>query len=526
MTVNVLGIHHVTAIAGDPRRNLAFYAGVLGLRLVKKTVNYDDPGTYHFYFGDDVGTPGSILTFFPWPGARRGRRGPGQVAVTSLAIPPSALGFWIERLLRHGITYQGPSEQTLAFEDPDGLSLEIVADARAERRPAWREAPGIPPEAAIHGIHSVTLWAADGDATARVLVETLGFRSAGEAGGIRRLEAGDGGPGATVKVRSIGGFPAGVGGAGTVHHVAWRAADEQAEIALRTRVEEAGLSPTSVIDRTYFRSVYFREPGGILFELATDGPGFDVDEPVAALGERLTLPARLESRRPAIEAALPSIDADGALPTSQLDELGFVHRYLPGEPGIRTTLLLLHGTGGDENDLLDLGRTLAPGAAMLSPRGRVLERGAPRFFRRLREGVFDQADLQEQTEALARFVESAVLRYGLATDELIAVGFSNGANIAASLLLRRPGLLRGAILLSPMVPFEPEETPDLGATAVFIGAGRSDAMVPQEQTERLAAILRTAGAGVSVHWEAGGHSIAGGAVAAAKAWLASVDQPK
>jgi predicted esterase len=205
------------------------------------------------------------------------------------------------------------------------------------------------------------------------------------------------------------------------------------------------------------------------------------------------------------------------------DALGFVHRYIPpsakGELAGSTTLLLLHGTGGDESDLLPLGRALLPGAGMLSPRGNVLEGSAPRFFRRLAEGVFDQQDLTRRTAELADFIEAAARAYELQANGIVAVGFSNGANIAASLLLRRPGLLHGAVLLSPMLPFEPDTLPRLNGTAVFIGAGRNDPIVPQAQSERLAELLRQAGADVTVHWVAGGHGITKGEVDAAATWL-------
>jgi predicted esterase/catechol 2,3-dioxygenase-like lactoylglutathione lyase family enzyme len=542
---HIRGIHHVTAIASDPQRNLDFYAGVLGLRLVKRTVNFDDPQTYHFYYGDDVGHPGSILTFFPWPGARRGRQGTGQVAVTSFAVLPAALGFWIERLLRHGVKYEGParrgpsgadSEAVIAFKDHDGLMLEIVAHAGAEARPAWGDAPGIARENAIHGFHGVTLWVGDGEPTEKVLVDTLGFRPVGEERGTRRFEAGEGGPGTFVDVRSIGGFVQGAGGAGTVHHVAWSVADDATQLAVRERVVDAGLHPTPVIDRNYFHSVYFREPGGILYELATNPPGFAIDEPIERLGERLMLPPQYEPHRAEIEAVLPRIhlpisasaasmlaESDGPEEVSG-DALGFVHRYVPPESGSElaggTTLLLLHGTGGDENDLLPLGRNLLPGAGLLSPRGKVLERGAPRFFRRLAEGVFDQEDLARRTEELASFVEAATATYGLERDGIVAAGFSNGANIAGSLLFRRPGLLRGAVLLSPMVPYEPEELPNLEGTSVFIGAGRSDPIAPAAQVERLASMLRDAGADVVVHWQNAGHTVTKDELDAAQRWIA------
>jgi glyoxalase family protein len=310
------GIHHVTAIAGDPQRNLNFYAGLLGMRLVKRTVNFDDPGTYHFYFGDEVGNPGSILTFFPWPGSHRGRQGPGQVAVTSFAILPGSVGFWIERLLRQGIRYQGPvtpdigraeAERVISLQDPDGLLLELVASAAAEGGTLWSQAPGIPPEHALRGLHSVTLWVEQADATVQVLTDTLGFRAVREEGSTKRLSIGEGGPGTMVQVRSTGGFVRGVSGAGTVHHVAWRVPGDATQLALRDRVVNAGLSPTPVIDRRYFRSVYFPEPDGILYELATTSPGFTIDEPGERLGEGLMLPPQFEPRRAQIEAVLPPV---------------------------------------------------------------------------------------------------------------------------------------------------------------------------------------------------------------------------
>jgi len=536
----VKGIHHVTAIATDPQRNLDFYAGFLGLRFVKRTVNFDDPHTYHFYFGDAVGNPGSIMTFFPWPHARRGRQGTGQVAVTSFAVLPTALGFWIERLIAHGVKYKGPStradgEQVLSFTDSDHLMLEIISHPGAEARPAWEKASGISRENAIRGFHSVTLWEEEGDATERVLVDTLGFKPVTTIEATRRFAAGDGGPGTIVDVRTVGGFVSGQPGGGTVHHVAWRVDDERTQLAVRSQVVQAGYEPTPVIDRDYFQSVYFREPGGVLFELATDAPGFAIDEPVEKLGEQLKLPKQYEPHRPVIESVLPPIHLPGSESAARLfadvngpenvteAALGFVHRYIPPTADAKlagnTTLLLLHGTGGDEDNLIWLGRTLLPGVALLSPRGQVNEGGALRFFRRIREGVFDQEDLALRSEQLAQFIEGAAAAYGFDREHLVAVGFSNGANIAASLLLRRPGLVRRAILLSPMIPFEPDPAPDLHGTAVFIGAGRADTMVPAAQTERLAALLRECGVQVHIHWEPGGHTIAHGEIRAVKEWL-------
>jgi phospholipase/carboxylesterase len=202
------------------------------------------------------------------------------------------------------------------------------------------------------------------------------------------------------------------------------------------------------------------------------------------------------------------------------DDLGFVHRYVPPAPGgSRRTLLVLHGTGGDENDLLPLGRTLDPAAGLLSPRGNVLEHGMPRFFRRIAEGVFDQEDLARRTEELAEFIDGAAARYEFAREHVIAVGFSNGANIAASLLLRRPGVLSAAVLFSPMVPFEPETIPDLASTRVFIGAGRADPIVAPSQVDRLGALLAEAHADVTTHWQSGGHTITNDELEAARKWI-------
>jgi len=304
-----VGIHHITAIAGDPERNLRFYAHTLGLRLVKLTVNYDDPATYHFYFGDELGRPGSILTFFPWPDGSPGRLGTGQVGAVAFAIPPASLGFWIERLLGQGIRYEGPSrrfdEPVLAFADPDGLPIELIASERVRSLPG-RAAGAVPAGHAIRALHGATIWE-DGDSgTAELLTAQLGFRPLGEEGTILRLEGGDG-AGALVDLRRAPGFWRGAGGVGTVHHIAFRAGDPAEQLVRREALVAAGYQVTPVLDRTYFRSIYFREPGGVLFEIATDGPGFTVDEQAAELGTSLQLPPKLEPARDRIAAALPPL---------------------------------------------------------------------------------------------------------------------------------------------------------------------------------------------------------------------------
>lgn len=311
--VSPSGIHHVTMIAGDVQRNVDFYAGVLGMRLVKRTVNFDDPNTYHLYYGDETGAPGSLLTFFPWPGARRGREGAGQFAAVSLAVPAASLGFWLQRLVEQGVGHDALAtrfgERVLGFRDPDGLRVELVGSEAAARIAGWSDGP-VPAEHAVRGVHAMTLWTAEPEATARLLEGAFAMRRAGVEERTTRFVPATPAPsgiGTALDVRDVSGFWEGASGAGTVHHVAWRVPDDAAELALRDRVRESGLATTGVVDRKYFHSVYFREPGGALFEIATDAPGFAIDEPLATLGSSLVLPPWLEPGRERITAALPPI---------------------------------------------------------------------------------------------------------------------------------------------------------------------------------------------------------------------------
>ena len=303
------GIHHVTALSGPAGRNVDFYTRVLGLRLVKKTVNFDDPGTYHLYYGDEAGTPGSILTFFPIAHAAPGRVGIGETQETAFRVPRASMGWWTHRLVaagvRHEALVQVLGEPVLRFRDPDGMMLALVGVAGAEAEPAF--ADGIPAEHAIRGFHGVTLLLAEAGPTAAILEGVFGFRETGREGSAIRLESGAR-IGGAVTLRAVGQFLPGRAGAGSVHHVAFRAADDaqQAEMAQRV-AREHGLSVTDQRDRNYFRSVYFREPGGVLFEIATDAPGFAVDEPAESLGQALKLPAFLEPHRASIEAVLPEV---------------------------------------------------------------------------------------------------------------------------------------------------------------------------------------------------------------------------
>lgn len=310
MKTHISGIHHITAIVADPQANVDFYTHVLGLRLVKRTVNFDDPYTYHLYYGDELGRPGTIITFFPWPGGRHGSRGTGQVSATAYAVPEGALDYWAERLTHHDVRFGGPEErfgeQVLSFYDPSGLLLEIVAQPGVEVRPVWRGGPVLP-EYALRGFAGATLTVAARDPTATLLTDILGFRYVAAAGNRTRYAVGEGVAEALVDVVSRPEVPFGQIAAGSIHHIAWRVADDAQQQVWRDTLIRSGFEVTPVRDRQYFHSIYFREPGGVLFELATDNPGFAIDEPPEQLGQHLKLPPWFESRRAEIEAKLPPI---------------------------------------------------------------------------------------------------------------------------------------------------------------------------------------------------------------------------
>lgn len=307
-------MHHVTAMCSDAQKNIDFYTGMLGLRLVKVTVNFDAPDTYHLYFGGESGQPGTLITFFPWPGAPRGRRGTGQATTVSFSVPEGSLGWWRDHLQAHAIEVGAVAtrsdEEAFSVRDPDGLALELVAHTQSELPPAWEDGP-IPPEHAIRSVHSVTLTESGYERTAELLTGTLGFRLAAEHGDRVRFATGEGGAGSLVDVLCRPEAPQGLVAAGTVHHIAWRTPGEAEQVQWRNILLGQGLNVTPIIDRQYFHSIYFREPGGVLFEIATDPPGFTIDEPLMKLGRALKLPPWLEPSRAEIEQALPTLKVPG-----------------------------------------------------------------------------------------------------------------------------------------------------------------------------------------------------------------------
>lgn len=308
MEDRILGLHHITAIADNAKRNLQFYTETLGLRFVKKTVNFDDPGTYHFYFGDEHGTPGTILTFFPWEGIGRGRTGTGMATEIGYAVPAGSLDFWADRFKAHNIT-QGPvaerfGELYLPFEDPDGLKLNLIVPKTADSRQAWETAE-VKAAHATRGFHSVVLNLRSIGPTASILTDVLGYKFLEQEGNRHRFVTDAISEASVVDLIESPKESAGKGGGGTNHHVAFRVANDEILMNFREKVAKKGLNITQKINRDYFFSLYFREPGGVLFELATNNPGFTVDEPLDQLGQHLKLPVQYESMRADIEKVLP-----------------------------------------------------------------------------------------------------------------------------------------------------------------------------------------------------------------------------
>jgi predicted esterase/catechol 2,3-dioxygenase-like lactoylglutathione lyase family enzyme len=524
MPNSLQGLHHVTAIASDPQRNIDFYTQFLGLRLVKKTVNFDDPSTYHLYYGNDQGLPGTLLTFFCWPQGNKGLQGVGQIFSVAFSVPKASLGYWIERCLEHHIKYEQPlqkfGDSVLLFHDPDGLIIELIASE--DDRPGITH-NSIPLEHSIRGLHNVTLCVESHSE----LEETLGFKFLDVDERVARFTVSDSAtakPGEIVDIRVVPDLWPARMGTGTIHHVAFQTTFEDQPSWLQ-KLEDKNFSASPVLDRKYFQSVYVRDSNGILFELATNGPGFEVDEPLAELGQNLCLPEELEYQRRAIEVLLPPLSTKKAdtVPAGipSLVEPPFLHVYQPGISATLPTLLLLHGSGGSEQDLLAFGSKVSGGSAMLSPRGKENESGT-RFFRRPEDGVFDQKDIFLRSVELSAFVQSAAGVYGFNPGFVLAVGYSNGANIASSLLLLNTYPLTGAILLRPMPVLDDlslESLPDLSGIPVLILAGKHDALVSAAQVDELAAVLTKAGAAVTRYVQDAGHEVTDEDVLVTREWL-------
>jgi phospholipase/carboxylesterase len=498
------GIHHVTGITASVQANVDFYAGFLGLKLVKQTGGYADAEQLHLIYGDALGSPGSLLTFLVWEATGRGRTGIGQVSEVGLAVPPGSLGEWLTRALSAGIPHEGPSrefgEPVLRLKDPDGLIVKLVGVEMATPAPL----DGVPTR-----LRGVTLLTDRASETAD-FVARFGYVKSERAGMTQRMISDTD----VVDIREVSGFVPSVPGAGVPDHVAFRAGDVDAVRSMRLSLEAHG--PTEVHDRKYFLSLYVRDPAGILMEYATDGPGMTVDEAPGELGRTLLLPPHEVDRAEDLKAMLPQF----ALPGEErfpVRDLPFVHRFNRPKDPDGTTLVLLHGSGGNEADLMPIARRIAPRATLLGVRGRATEEGSNRWFRRLDAATFDQADIRSEAEAFAAFVDGAVTGYGLDPDRLVFLGYSNGANFLAAVIQLYPSLVRRAVLLRGLQALENPPAADLSDSSVLVLSGHGDPYA--HNADELANALRAHGARVDLRELPAGHELTGADVTEAAEWL-------
>lgn len=532
-TSPVQGLHHVTVMASDPQRNIDFYTTVLGQRMVKVTVNFDDPGTYHLYYGDRTGQPGTIMTHFPWPGAARGVRGNGEIVATAYSAPAASYDYWLGRLTGLGLEVRGGQRfglPLLTVDDPDGTWVELVFEDGAPVE-EWPASP-IPSEHALRGFYSVTGWVRDTGAVRELLVGQLGFTEVGsedDAEGQRTRFRGsgddDGGPadhaggvGLFVDVVERPGQPRGSFGAGSVHHVALRTRDDEQQAAYMESLMAAGFRPTPVQDRQYFHSIYFRESNGILFEIATDAPGFPDDEPVDELGQHLKLPAWYEARRPTIEAHLPRItspeygvtlgtrDLGTTPPVHEEDAPSSIQVLTAGRPlgEARVAAILLHGRGATAQDILSLEGDLNLSAfTYLAPQADGNSWYPQSFLAPVEQNQPHLDAALATVDALLGELEAQ----GIPPQNVVLGGFSQGACLALEYASRSRARLGGVVALSGAL-ITLDEAGDLDGLPVFMGVAPDDAHIPLDRFQASEELLRSRGAKVDARVFPGlGHSV-------------------
>lgn len=508
------GIHHVTLITRDVQANIDFYVGFLGLRLVKRTGGYEDGRQLHLFYGDERGSPGSLVTFLVWEDGAPGRVGTGQVAEIAFVVPSASIGDWLLRALNQHVSVDGPlrefGEPVLRLKDPDGVIVKLVG---VDLSPHAGEAAR---NGAIRRLRAITILTDEPEQTAAFL-SRFGYEPGLVAGNIRRMRSKTD----AVDVRDATGYVPGVPGTGTADHVAFRAADVAAIRAAEAELSALNSSPTTIHDRKYFTSLYVREPGGTLFELATDGPGFTVDEPLERLGEALFVPPHDAEQAEDLKVMLPQFSMPGE-PRRPKRALPFVHRFHTPDDPDGSTLVLLHGTGGNEADLMPLARRIAPRAVLLGVRGRSHEEGIARWFRRLTTVTFDQADIRAEAEAFAAFMEGAVAGYGLDPARMICLGFSNGANFAAAVMALYPAAIRRAILLRSTPVLDPLPAADLRGADVLMLSGDTDPYGSAAPV--LEGWLREQGARVEHHVLSSGHELGSADVELAREWLLDAER--
>ena len=512
------GIHHITLITRKVQENVDFYAGFLGLRLVKRTAGFEDAEQLHLFYGDAVANPGSLITFLVWEDGSPGRVGHGAPAEIALAIRPEAIGFWLTRALQFNVQTAGPSQEfdepVLRLTDPDGIIVKLVGVEDYGLVSPWTPR-GIAEDDAIRGVRGATIWSDKPAETSAFLVGSFGLTSTAGAGGVERLVASGGD---VIDIRDASGFWTAAPGTGTIDHVALRAADRDEVEAVHKKLTDEQAGATNVHDRTYFYSLYVREPGGALIEFASDGPGFGIDEPLETLGSELFIPSHFRFKESDVRVMLPQFGLPGEERITYR-ELPFVHRIHMPEDHDGSTLILLHGTGGTEASLLPLGRRLMPSARLIGLRGRSTVEGVARFFRRFGDGTFDQNDIRGEAEALAAFIEEARVAYGLDPNRTVFLGYSNGANMLGATMLLQPDSIKRAILLRATRVVEGALDADLSGASLLMVNGADDpyAAGAAHLREQLAA----GGANIEEVTLSAGHEIAVADESAAGRWLTS-----
>ena len=501
------GIHHVTGITANVQANVDFYAGFLGLRLVKQTGGYEDPQQLHLLYGDALGSPGTLLTFLVWETSGRGRTGLGQVSEIALAVAPDSIGEWLTKALAQNIPVDKPArefgETVLRLRDPDGMIVKLVG--------LEMETPA-PMANAPTRLRGVTLLSEKSAETADFIAR-FGYASTAVEGPLTRMTSDTD----VVDIRQAAGFVPSIPGAGVPDHVAFRAVDVDAVRAMRIALGPA--EPTHVHDRKYFFSLYVREPGGALIEYATDAPGVTVDEPAEHLGETLFFPPDAVDRADDLRMRMPQFALPGAPRLPQRD-LDFIHRFHEAAEPDGRTLVLLHGTAGDESDLMPFARRALPGAQLLGLRGRATEEGSNRWFRRLDLRHWDQPDVLAEAEAFAAFVQQAMRAYALDPVRITFVGYSNGAGFLGAVMRLYPGLIQRAALFRGRDGLEPAVEADLTGAEVLLVQGAKDLLVPSD--DGLAKTLESLGAAVQVQSVSHGHALGPEDRSTLAAWLDKV----
>jgi len=501
------GFHHLTAITARVQANVDFYAGFLGLKLVKQTAGFADGEQLHLFYGDAAGSPGSLISFLVWEAGARGRTGHGQVFEFGLAVPRASIGDWLARALKAQVPVEGPArefgEPVLRLRDPDGIIVKLVGvDLPAT-------APLSDPMAPTR-LRSVTLLSEMRDATAEFLGR-FGYRAGKIESGVRRLVSDSD----VIDLRDGSGFVPAIPGTGMIDHIAFRATDAGAVRNMRLDLGTAqGL--TEVHDRRYFLSLYVREPAGHLIEYATDGPGLAVDEAPEALGRTLQFPPHDAPRAQDLRVMLPQFALPGAERIPMRD-LPFIHRFHTPDDPDGSVIVLLHGTGGNEADLMPLAHRIAPRATLLGVRGRSTEEGINRWFRRYDAVTYDQADIRSEADAFTGFMAGAIQSYGLDAGRISYLGYSNGANLLGAILLLYPGLVSRAILLRGINVLEDLPAPDLTGIDVLLLSGAQDPFA--RMTPALEVALRGAGASLDARTLPAGHELGTGDLDVSKAWL-------